>query len=92
MAKDVLNGLFWDQLYVRNTAAQQNTSKNKQQRVELASNRLMGKLIEFAFDDSKPAAVQLQAIKDSLNRAGLKPSSEVFLSQGKPYEDDQLPE
>lgn len=34
-------------------------------RVEMASNRLMGKLIEVAFDDTKPAAVQLDAIKES---------------------------
>lgn len=46
-------------------------------RVEMASNRLMGKLIEVAFDDTKPAAVQLDAIKDSLNRAGLKPREQV---------------
>ena len=55
-------------------------------RVENVSNRLMGKLIEFAFDDSKPVAVLLDAIKDCLNRAGLKPPESVVLSQGKPYE------
>lgn len=57
-------------------------------RVENASNRLMGKLIEFAFDDSKPPDVQLKAIQNSLDRAGLKPPAEVVLSQGetKPYE------
>lgn len=58
-------------------------------RVENASNRLMGKLIEFAFDDTKPPDVQLKAIQNSLDRAGLKPPAEVTLSQGqhKPYED-----
>jgi hypothetical protein len=57
-------------------------------RVENASNRLMGKLIEFAFDDTKPPDVQLKAIQNSLDRAGLKPTAEVVLSQGetKPYE------
>lgn len=57
-------------------------------RVENASNRLMGKLIEFAFDDTKPPDVQLKAIQNSLDRAGLKPPSEVVLAQGeaKPYE------
>lgn len=57
-------------------------------RVENASNRLMGKLIEFAFDDTKPPDVQLKAIQNSLDRAGLKPPAEVVLSQGetKPYE------
>lgn len=63
-------------------------------RVENASNRLMGKLIEFAFDDTKPPDVQLKAIQNSLDRAGLKPPAEVTLSQGqhKPYEDvfDQI--
>jgi hypothetical protein len=63
--------------------------KNKARiRVENASNRLMGKLIQFAFDDTKPPATQLDAIKDSLNRAGLRPPAEVVLSQGdKPYEE-----
>lgn len=57
-------------------------------RVENASNRLMGKLIEFAFDDTKPPDVQLKAIQNSLDRAGLKPPAEVVLAQGeaKPYE------
>jgi hypothetical protein len=52
-------------------------------RVENASNRLMGKLIEFAFDDTKPPDVQLRAIRDSLDRSGLKPPAEVILSQGE---------
>lgn len=56
-------------------------------RVEMASNRLMGKLIEFAFDDDKPAHVQLEAIKDSLNRAGLKPREQVELGPIKGYEE-----
>ena len=58
-------------------------------RVENASNRLMGKLIDFAFDDTKPPDIQLRAIRDALDRSGLKPPSEVVLSQGetKPYED-----
>lgn len=56
-------------------------------RVEMASNRLMGKLIEFAFDDNKPASVQLDAIKDSLNRAGLKPPEQVEVGSIKPYEE-----
>ncbi|KQH75846.1 hypothetical protein AO501_12415 [Mycobacterium gordonae] len=52
-------------------------------RVENAANRLMGKLIEFAFDDTKPPDVQLKAIQNSLDRAGLKPPAEVVLSQGE---------
>lgn len=56
-------------------------------RVEMASNRLMGKLIEVAFDDSKPAAVQLDAIKDSLNRAGLKPREQVEVGPITPAEE-----
>lgn len=46
-------------------------------RVQMASDRLMGKLIEMAFDDTRPSSVQLEAIKDSLNRAGLKPREQV---------------
>jgi hypothetical protein len=56
-------------------------------RVEMASNRLMGKLIEFAFDDDKPAHVQLEAIKDSLNRAGLKPREQLEVGPIKQYEE-----
>lgn len=57
-------------------------------RVENAQNKLVGKLIEFAFDDTKPPEVQLRAIRDALDRGGLKPPAEVVLSQGesKPYE------
>ncbi|GAS91538.1 uncharacterized protein RMCB_5634 [Mycolicibacterium brisbanense] len=49
----------------------------------------MGKLIEFAFDDTKPPDTQLRAMRDALDRAGLKPPAEVVLSQGqtKPYEE-----
>lgn len=53
-------------------------------RVENASNKLMGKLIEFAFDDTKPPDVQLRAMRDALDRAGLRAPSEVVLSQGEP--------
>ena len=56
-------------------------------RVEMASNKLMGKLVEFAFDDNKPPAVQLDAIKDSLNRAGLKPRETVEFGIAKPFEE-----
>ena len=52
-------------------------------RVENAQHRLIGKLIEFAFDDAKPPDVQLRAIRDALDRGGLKPPSEVVLSQGQ---------
>ncbi|WP_255795332.1 hypothetical protein [Mycobacteroides abscessus] len=57
-------------------------------RVENASNRLMGKLIDFAFDDTKPPDIQLRAIQNALDRAGLKPPAEVVISPGeaKPYE------
>jgi hypothetical protein len=57
-------------------------------RVENAQHKLIGKLIDFAFDDTKPPDVQLRAIRDALDRGGLKPPSEVVLSQGepKPYE------
>lgn len=58
-------------------------------RVEMASNKLVGKLIEFAFDDTKPPDTQLRAIRDALDRSGLRPPAEVVLSQGepKPYEE-----
>ncbi|WP_431233770.1 hypothetical protein ACQ856_03495 [Mycolicibacterium psychrotolerans] len=53
-------------------------------RVQMAGDRLMGKLIDVAFDDTKPPDTQLRAIRDALDRAGLKPPSEVVLSQGEP--------
>ncbi|BCI86063.1 hypothetical protein PJJ30_28010 [Mycobacterium kansasii] len=58
-------------------------------RVENASDRLMGRLIQFAFDDTKPPDIQLRAMRDALDRAGLRPPAEVVLSQGetKPYEE-----
>jgi hypothetical protein len=56
-------------------------------RVEMASNRLMGKLVEFAFDDTKPPAVQLDAIKDSLNRAGISKPAQVEVGPIKPHEE-----
>jgi hypothetical protein len=58
-------------------------------RVENASDRLMGRLIQFAFDDTNPPDIQLRAMRDALDRAGLKPPAEVVLSQGqaKPYEE-----
>jgi hypothetical protein len=57
-------------------------------RVENAQHKLIGKLIDFAYDDTKPPDVQLRAIRDALDRGGLKPPAEVVLSQGepKPYE------
>lgn len=55
-------------------------------RVEMASMKLMGKLIEIAFDDTRPSSVQLDAIKDSLNRAGLKPPEQVEVGPIKPFE------
>lgn len=56
-------------------------------RLEMASNRLVGKLVEIAFDDSRPAAVQLDAIKDSLNRAGLTKPAQVEVGPIKPFEE-----
>ncbi|WP_131808881.1 hypothetical protein [Mycolicibacter sinensis] len=56
-------------------------------RLEMAANRLIGKELEIAFDDDRPSAVQLDAIKDSLNRAGLKPREQVEIGPIKPYEE-----
>ncbi len=52
--------------------------KNKARvRIEMAANRLVGKELEIAFDDNRPPAVQLDAIKDSLNRAGIVKPTQV---------------
>lgn len=55
-------------------------------RVEMASNALMGKLIEIAFDDNRPASVQLEAIKDSLNRAGLTKPNQVEVGPARAFD------
>lgn len=56
-------------------------------RLEMAANRLVGKELEFAFDDTKPPAVQLDAVKDSLNRVGLVKPAQVEFGPIKPYEE-----
>jgi hypothetical protein len=56
-------------------------------RVEMASDRLVGKLIEIAHDDTRPASVQLEAIKDALNRAGLTKPAQVEVGPIKQYEE-----
>lgn len=56
-------------------------------RLEMAANRLVGKELEFALDDTKPAAVQLDAVKDSLNRIGLVKPAQVEFGPIKPYEE-----
>ncbi|WP_431236716.1 hypothetical protein ACQ86B_17445 [Mycolicibacterium aichiense] len=56
-------------------------------RVEMAADRLMGKLIEIAYDDTRPASVQLDAIKDSLNRAGLSKPAQVEVGPMTPAEE-----
>ena len=62
--------------------------KNKARiRVENASNRLMGKLIEFAFDDTKPPDTQLKAIQNALDRAGLKPPTEIAVGPPAAFEE-----
>jgi hypothetical protein len=56
-------------------------------RVEMSSYRLMGKLIEIAFDDTRPSSVQLDAIKDSLTRAGMTKPAQVEVGPIKPHEE-----
>ncbi|MDR3658504.1 MAG: hypothetical protein P4L48_23520 [Mycobacterium sp.] len=55
-------------------------------RVQNASDRLVSKLIEFAFDDTKPPDTQLRAIRDALDRAGMQPTTTVEIGIAKPYE------
>ena len=55
--------------------------------VENNADRLMRLLIEFAYDDTKPANVRLAAIKDSLNRAGLRPPTEIAIGETRPILD-----
>lgn len=55
-------------------------------RVQNASDRLVSKLIEFAFDDTKPPDTQLRAIRDALDRAGMQPTTQVEIGIAKPWE------
>jgi len=55
-------------------------------RNEMASVKLMSKLHEIAFDDNRPASVQLDAIKDALNRSGLTKPTQVEVGPMTPQE------
>jgi hypothetical protein len=56
-------------------------------RVEMASDRLMSKLIDIAYDDGRPAKVQLDAIKDALNRAGVVTPTQIEVGPITPHEE-----
>ena len=56
-------------------------------RVENNADKLMRVLLEFAYDETKSESSRLIAIRDALDRAGLKPSQTVEIGPTKPYEE-----
>src|SRR5438067_789094 len=48
-----------------------------QRRLHQAADVLTARLLGFALDQGVPDAIALQAVKDALDRAGLKPGMEV---------------
>jgi hypothetical protein len=56
-------------------------------RLEMQAIPLVRKLAEIAFDDTKPAAVQLDAVKDSLNRIGVTKPAQVEVGPITPFEE-----
>jgi hypothetical protein len=56
-------------------------------RLEMTAVPLVRKLTEIAFDENKPAAVQLDAIKDALNRIGMTKPAQVEVGPIKPFEE-----
>ena len=61
------------------------TRAKAQRRLQPAADVLVQRLLSFALDGNVPDAVALQAIRDALDRAGLKPGVEVGMTV-KPYE------
>jgi hypothetical protein len=61
------------------------TRAKAQRRLQQAADVLVQRLLSFALDGNAPDAVALQAIRDALDRAGLKPGVEVGMTV-KPYE------
>lgn len=57
------------------------------QRLEDAADRMARELLGIATDKSASESVRLTAIRDALDRAGLRPPTEIAVSAGtKPYE------
>jgi hypothetical protein len=60
--------------------------RKAKERLELAADRMAKHLLDLAID-AESENVQLSAVNSALDRAGLKPSNEVVLSQGKAYDE-----
>lgn len=63
--------------------------KRARARLENAADLMAQKLLGIAIDEKTPVTVRLKAIRDALDRAGLKPTTEIAVSAGQsaPYED-----
>lgn len=56
------------------------------QRIEAAADRMARELLRMAADQNVSDTVKLAAIRDALDRAGLKPPTEIAVSQTPAYE------
>jgi hypothetical protein len=55
------------------------------QRIEAAADRMARELLRMAVDQNVSDTVKLAAIRDALDRAGLKPPAEIAVSQTPAY-------
>ena len=57
------------------------------QRIEAAADRMARELLRMAVDQNVSDTVKLAVIRDALDRAGLKPQTEIAVSQTPAYEE-----
>ena len=81
--------VFWGSTVCRyHGGASKHVKAAARARIENATDRLAKELLGMAIDPAMAPPVKLAAIKDALDRGGLKAPNEVVLSQGSsPYEE-----
>lgn len=61
--------------------------RKARQRIDEAADRMAARLLGFAENENVPAYVALAAVQDALDRAGLKPPTQVEVGVTQPYEE-----